>query len=254
MIDLHFHCLPGIDDGPSSFEEAVALCRAASAEGVESVVATPHVLRGDWINEIPEARDELVRRLNDELAGRPAIFAGCEYSFSPDMLELVERGAAGPLTGLNRGRYLLVELPPEAALRRVERVFHEVALLGVTPVVAHPERHALFRREPEALARLVRGGAAAQVTAGSLLGEFGESSRAAAAELIDLGLIAVVASDAHSLSRRPPRLAAARENVRRRWGSEVERGLFDANPGAILESRPIPWAPFRPRPAIAADR
>ena len=121
MIDLHFHCLPGIDDGPSSFEEAVALCRAASAEGVESVVATPHVLRGDWINEIPEARDELVRRLNDELAGRPAIFAGCEYSFSPDMLELVERGAAGPLTGLNRGRYLLVELPPEAALRRVER-------------------------------------------------------------------------------------------------------------------------------------
>ena len=71
MIDLHFHCLPGIDDGPASLEDAVALCRAAAEEGVESLVATPHVLRGDWINEAPAARDELVLRLNDQLGGDP---------------------------------------------------------------------------------------------------------------------------------------------------------------------------------------
>ena len=170
------------------------------------------------------------------------------------MLDLVERGAAGPLTGLNRGRYLLVELPSEARMRPTEQAFHELSLLGVTPVLAHPERHSLFRREPQALARLVRVGATAQLTAGSLLGDFGQQSQATARELVDLGLIAVVASDAHNLLRRPPRLAAARELVRRRWGSEVEQGLFEANPRAILESRSIPWSPLRPRPAYAGDR
>jgi protein-tyrosine phosphatase len=167
------------------------------------------------------------------------------------MLELVEEGAGGPLTGLNRGRYLLVELPPDASLRAAERVFHELSLLEVTAVVAHPERHALFRREPEALARLVRGGAAAQLTAGSLLGDFGERSRATANVLLELGLVTLVASDAHNLDRRPPRLGSARAHVRRVWGSEAEAGLFDENPRAVLESKPLPWAPVRPRTSLA---
>ena len=51
MIDIHFHCLPGIDDGPRNWEEAIALCRAAEADGVQTIVATPHVLRDDWLNE-----------------------------------------------------------------------------------------------------------------------------------------------------------------------------------------------------------
>ena len=61
MIDLHFHCLPGIDDGPDSWDEAVALCRQAAAEGTTSIVATPHVLRDGWLNEDPRERDELIR-------------------------------------------------------------------------------------------------------------------------------------------------------------------------------------------------
>lgn len=251
MIDLHFHCLPGIDDGPKTFDEAIALCRAAADQGVESIVATPHVLRAPWVNEEPAERDGLVLRLNDLLGGRPAILAGCEYTLSSEMLELVERGSSGPLTGLNRGRYLLLELPPDASLRAAERAFHELVLLDVTPVVAHPERHRLFRKDPGELARLVRGGAAAQLTAGSLLGEFGDAARSAARDLLDLGLATLVASDAHDLVRRPPRLAEAREFVRRTWGAEAELGLFEANPRAVLESRPLPWMPVRPRASVA---
>src|SRR3954451_11538324 len=64
VIDIHFHCLPGIDDGPSSFDEAVELCRAAAAEGTETIVATPHVMRDPWLNEDPAERDRLLVRLN----------------------------------------------------------------------------------------------------------------------------------------------------------------------------------------------
>ena len=41
--EVHFHLLPGIDDGPSSIEESIALAVAAAAEGTRTIVATPHV-------------------------------------------------------------------------------------------------------------------------------------------------------------------------------------------------------------------
>ncbi len=78
VIDLHFHCLPFIDDGPGSWDDAVALCRMAAEEGVETIVATPHVLRDPWINHDQTERDDLLLRLNDLVGGTPAILAGCE--------------------------------------------------------------------------------------------------------------------------------------------------------------------------------
>lgn len=243
MIDIHFHCLPGLDDGPANWDEAVALCRRAAEEGTTKLVATPHVLRNGWGNEDTGRRDELILKLNTLLGGSPAILAGCEYFFSSDAVELVEKGNAGPLTHLNRTRYLLLEFGPGPVPLSAATAFHELALLGVIPVIAHPERCLLFARDPGRLASLVARGAVVQVTAGSLLGDFGESPRAACEEFFRIGLLHLVASDAHSLARRPPRLRAAREWVKRKWGSEVERGLFEENPRALLRSEPLPWSP-----------
>jgi protein-tyrosine phosphatase len=241
VIELHFHCLPGIDDGPPGWDDALALCRAAAADGVETIVATPHVLREGWINDDPSARDQLILKLNTLLGGTPAVLPGCEFWFAADIVELVEKGAAGPLTPLNRSRYLLVEFAPGLVPASAEPAFHELALLNVVPVVAHPERNLVFARDPERLESLVSRGAVAQVTAGSLLGEFGNLAQAAAEEFFKRGLVHVVASDAHSLEVRPPRLAAAREKVRKAWGAEAEAGLFEGNPRAIVRNEPLPW-------------
>jgi protein-tyrosine phosphatase len=241
VIDLHFHCLPGVDDGPDGWEEAVALCRAAAADGTTTVVATPHVLRGQWLNEDPGRRDELILRLNTLLEGTPSVLPGCEYLFSSDMVELVEKGASGPITPLNRSRYVLMEFPAMVPFRAAEAALHELSLAGVVPIVAHPERQTAFQREPELLARFARRGGLAQITGGSLLGEFGDAARETAGELFRRGLVHLVASDAHDLDLRPPRLAEAREEVRAEWGSEAELGLFEGNPRAILASEPIPW-------------
>ncbi|MGH9366408.1 MAG: tyrosine-protein phosphatase [Thermoanaerobaculia bacterium] len=241
MIDVHFHCLPGIDDGPEDWEEAVALCRAAAADGAATLVATPHVLRDGWLNEDPGARDQLILKLNTLLGGKPAVLAGCEYAFSSDAVELLEQGASGPLTTLNRGRYLLLEFLPGPLPPSTEAVLHELSLMEVTPVIAHPERNRRFSADPLRLERLVARGALVQITAGSLLGDFGEVPDGACREFFRRGLVHLIASDAHSVGRRPPRLAAARAQVRREWGSAAEAGLFEANPRALLASEPLPW-------------
>src|SRR6266567_2153895 len=188
MIEVHFHCLPGIDDGPEEWDEAVALCRAAASEGTIAIMATPHVLRGRWVNDNPNSRDALIIKLNAMLGGTPAILSGCEYLLSSDAVELVERGKWSPLTTLNRGRYLLVEFPPGEELPGTGNLFHELLLLGVTPVVAHPERSRLFAKEPGKLEDLIDRGACVQITAGSLLGDFGVGPLAASVEFLLRGL------------------------------------------------------------------
>lgn len=241
MIEIHFHCLPRVDDGPASWDEAVALCRAAAAEGTTRIVATPHVLRGSWANTNPVVRERLVSALNERLGGKPRIVPGCEYYYSDDVAALVKKGATNPLTGLGHGKYLLVEFSPAHLPPMVAPVFHELRVLGVHPVIAHAERHPTFAQQPERLAELVTKGALVQITAGSVVGDFGKTAQKACEEFFRLGLVHAVASDAHSMSKRPPRMAPARERVRKRWGADAERGLFVDNPEAILASRPVPF-------------
>ncbi len=243
MIELHFHCLPGIDDGPRNWDEAVSLCRAAAADGATAIVATPHVLRPPWINDEAHGRDELVSRLNALLEGKPPVLAGCEYYFSSDAVELWEMGADGPLTGLNRSSALLVEFPSDIDRKSVESTFHEFSILGVTPVVAHPERHPMFAEDLEWLASLISRGARVQITAASVAGDFGARAMSVCDRMLKRGLVHLVASDAHSLQSRPPRLSAARERIRRQWGEEVERAIFEENPAAVVKSQPLPWVP-----------
>lgn len=241
LIDLHFHCLPGIDDGPSDWDEAVALCRAAQGDGATVLVATPHVLRGPWLNDDAGRRDELILKLNTLLGGKPSILAGCEFLFSQDAVELWEQGSGGPLTGLNRTGYLLIEFDGGSPPAQAATIFHEFSLLGVTPVIAHPERSPRLAKDFSLLADLVNRGARVQLTAGAIVGDFGARAAGACRELLRAGLVHLVASDAHSLSSRPPRLSSARERIRRDWGAEVEQGLFELNPAALLEGRPLPW-------------
>lgn len=233
MIDLHFHCLPGIDDGPKTWDEAVALCRAAAAQGTTDIIATPHVLRDPWLNESRADRDALIAELNDRLGGEPAIHAGCEFFFAADAYELWQMGADGPLVGLNGSMSLLIEFPATSIPREARAVLHELVVAGVTPVIAHPERNLVFASDPAALQRLVDQGAQSQITAASLTGHFGKAAEDAATRLIDLGLGHVVASDAHSRTRRPPALAAARQVIEEKWGYERAVLLTDTAPRAI---------------------
>jgi protein-tyrosine phosphatase len=241
LIELHFHCLPGLDDGPLGWDEAVALCRAAARDGSTIIVATPHVLRYPWVNDDAAVRDQRILKLNTLLGGQPKVLAGCEYLFSSDALELWDRGTAGPLTGLNRTDYLLTEFPWGIDVQNVSRFLYEFSLIGVTLVIAHPERQRDFIRDPGILALLVKRGAIAQLTAGSFLGDFGDLPRNASFEFVERGLVHLVASDAHSLLSRPPRLAAARDLFEARWGREVAAGIFEKNPEAVLKGKPVPF-------------
>lgn len=241
MIDIHHHCLPGIDDGPRELAEAVELCKRAAEEGVETIVATPHVLRGRWQNTSRTKLESLIEALREQLGPHPRLVLGSEYFFAHDMTEVLASG--GGIIPLNDSRYVLVEFASHAVPPLIEQAFYRVQLEGWTPIVAHPERNAVFQSKPDLLATLVRLGARTQVTCGSLLGDFGPEAQAAASTWTRAGLVHFLATDAHNLGKRPPRVRQSLAVVRDLVDERVVDALVRGNPQAVIEGRPLVYEP-----------
>lgn len=238
MIDLHCHILPGIDDGPDTIEQSLALARAAAAGGTRTIVATPHV---SW--RYPNDA-QTIRRLTDELGHRLAregipieVRAGAEIA----MTRAPELGRS-ELDGmrLGDGLWLLLEPPFSPALTGFASVLGELQSKGHRVIVAHPERCPAFMREPEALHALAATGALTSITAGSLTGRFGSQVRRFALRLLEEGLVHNVASDAHDAFRRPPGMARELEAA---GLAELSEWLTSSVPAAILSGQEIPPQP-----------
>jgi protein-tyrosine phosphatase len=241
MIDIHHHCLPGVDDGPREWEEAVEMCRTSLAEGIDTIVATPHVLRGRWktfsIAELEARIDELRGRVGDS----PRLLLGSEYFFSHDAVELLAGGAAiVPLAG---SRYVLIELAANSVPPMFEQPLYRMQLDGWIPVLAHPERNLVFQQHPELLASLIGHGARVQLTLTSLTGEFGPEAKRSGHELLRRRLVHFAATDAHNLTKRPPRVAAATAVLRELAGEAVAEALTVHNPRCVIERRPLEYDP-----------
>lgn len=248
MIDLHCHILPGIDDGPATIEDSLELARAAVADGTSTIVATSHV-SWDYPNnhsvslaaKVAEVNDAL-RRAQLDLEVRP----GAEVALTR-ALDLQDDELAR-LT-LGGGPWLLLECPLSPVAAGVEAGINALKSRGHEKILlAHPERVPAFQRDPEMLRRLVFNGALTSMTAGAFAGRFGKDVRKFAFTLLAEGLVHDIASDAHSVLRRPPSIITTLREA------GIDDGLIDyyarGVPRAILEGAPIPIAPVLPAPAV----
>jgi protein-tyrosine phosphatase len=230
--ELHFHLLPGVDDGPVDGDEAIELARLAVADGTTLVTVTPHV------------RDLLALGILDELAARVRALAaalrdagvplelrtGAELAHEDvgrvgeAELEAIAQGPAG-------ARWVLLEAPLFSAdLDGFLAATAEVRARGFGTLIGHPERCAVLMQEPGAVAAERRAGARLQVNGSSLTGLHGAAARAGALELIRSGAADVIASDAHRPTR-PPVLSAALEAV-------VADGMSRARAEALVSAVP----------------
>jgi len=241
MIDIHHHCLPGIDDGPRELAESVELCKRAADEGIETIIATPHVLRGRWQNTSRAKLEALLAALREAIGEHPRLLLGSEYFFAHDMTEVLASGAG--IIPLNDSRHVLVEFAAHAVPPLIEQAFYRVQLEGWTPIVAHPERNLVFQSKPELLSTLVRLGARTQVTCASLLGDFGPEAQACATSWLRSGLVHFVATDAHNVGKRPPRVRESLAVLRDLVSEEIVDALTRGNPQAVIDGTALVYDP-----------
>jgi protein-tyrosine phosphatase len=239
MVDVHCHILPGLDDGAADIQESLAMAQCAIDEGVTHVVGTPHSSSQFSFNyaRVRALREQLQRLVGDRLV----LASGCDFHINLENLEALRADA--PRFCINQQNYLLVEFSEYSIPPTMNHTLHDLQLMGLRPVITHPERNAILQAQPGRLAAWVQIGCFAQVTAGALTGGFGPKSREDALRWIGEGLVHFVASDAHNTSWRPLRLKAAYDVVVERFGEEKAQALFVDNPLAAFEGRELPHVP-----------
>jgi protein-tyrosine phosphatase len=208
--ELHFHLLPGVDDGPSSLEEAVEVARLTVADGTSLVTVTPHVrdlVAGGIVDELPARVEEVAGALRR--AGIPLeLRTGAELA-QDDIALLADRDLDALAQGPPGRRWVLLEAPLSSGdLAGFLAATAEVRARGFGTLIGHPERCDVLMEADEAIDAERRAGARLQVNGSSLTGRHGGEAYERGIALLRSGRADVIASDAHRPTR-PPVMSAA---------------------------------------------
>lgn len=236
MIDLHCHLLPGIDDGAETMEQSLELARLAVQDGITHCVVTPHIHPGRWNN----SRDTILEQVEQfRVAMREQeiplqIGFAAEVRITDLIFEQLENDHL-PFLGSHDGKnLLLLEFPHNQLIPGAGKLIQWLKESHIQPVIAHPERNREVMRNPKSMRFLFDAGCYIQVTAGSLVGKFGEAAQRVAEQLLKEDKITVVASDAHNSKNRPPILSEARQRISELVGSNKARQLLWDTPVQLV--------------------
>jgi protein-tyrosine phosphatase len=239
MVDLHHHLLPGIDDGSTDLANSVAMARMAVEDGITHVVCTPHA-SNHWTfvpATVAAKLDELRAALVAESIPL-TLGSGCDFHLSFDNIE--DAFAKPRRYTINGNHYLLVELPDILLAPGIGETLHNLRVSGMTPILTHPERNPTLQHDEDRLANWLRDGLLVQVTAGSVLGEMGKEAERMAHRLLANRWVHFLATDAHNITTRPPRMRAAHDLVAKKYGAAYAHALCIANPAAVFGGQPLP--------------
>ena len=251
---MHSHILPGIDDGADDLEVALHMARAAVADGVSTMVATPHVDDRYGLDPVDIGRH--VGNLNLAIARAGialAVLPGAEIahtraaSLSDSALRFACLGG--------HSSTLLIESPYQV-VSFFEDLLFDLQVRGFRIVLAHPERSAMFQSDLDRLAGLVDRGIYCSVNAGALTGGFGTKAQKAALAMLHRDLVHTLASDCHDETRRPPGLRTALADAERVMPgqADLKAWLTEAVPAALVADKPLPPRPAKPPPAPSGWR
>ena len=218
MTDLHSHILPGVDDGAKNAEMSLELLRREYADKVTQIALTPHFnFERESVQEFLQRRSGAARELGVALqkAGlAQQMKLGAEVFYSSRLAETDMRPLCLEGTSL-----LMIEFPPAYYPQEAPNVLYQLTRQGIVPLIAHVERYAFVRSNPNLLCDLIEAGAYTQMNATSLVVH--QQHRNLMVRMIRNGMIHVLATDTHSLKKRPPMLGKAMAIVRKKCGEET---------------------------------
>jgi protein-tyrosine phosphatase len=239
MVDIHYHLIFGVDDGPKSIEASLELAEASAAEGVTHIVATPHASARYPYNF--EVNRERLAILSDQLAGRLTLGLGCDFHLSYENLIEIENDPRK--FTVNGTEYLLVEFPDFLNVATSNETLFRLMSLGLIPIITHPERNPTLLENPEPLKEWCQNGCLIQVTAASIAGRFGRRCDEFSRLLLRGNYVHIVASDAHNLTGRAPLMRAAFDSLKKDFGQETADRLCIQNPRAVFFGEKMPPQP-----------
>ena len=197
-VDMHSHLLPGLDDGAKEVEQSVNFIRQLGELGYSKLICTPHILSDLYPNsrETILPKLDLVREALAKANVSVQVEAAAEYMIDHEFAQLVSKSKRADLLTINKN-FILVEMSYLAPSPNFEQVIFELRMLGLTPILAHPERYSYFHRQFEQYNRFKELGCKLQVNLLSLSGGYGPEVKKAAEKLFKNNMVDFVGTDMH---------------------------------------------------------
>ncbi len=234
-IDVHNHFLPKLDDGCTSLEDSLTCLRLMAAHGYDRLFCTPHCGAREFVHLTPAEVAERVRTLQghvDAAGIKIQLRPGGELRLSENMI--ADLSPENVPTFGNARKYVLADLWeddwPDWATRGVEWLQR----LGLTVILAHPERMTVLRLKPEFITELAKLGLLFQGNLGPIGGGEHPDINALSHRYLRDGRYFMVGTDGHRPSHMTPRnrgLAVIEQLV----GKEKLDLLTVKNPGRLWQ-------------------
>ena len=227
MIDIHCHILHDLDDGPHSLEKAIEMLHAARADGVDTIIATPH-FNPATVPVIAVRRDEL--SVHAQQCGI-RLLTGCEYTLSDFSAELDKT-----ILPLGETSFVLVDLSTCSIPQFMEQLAFKAGLKGFRIILVHPEK-LLSAKSMRGMIDLHMHGIFFQVNADSINGKSGRLPQMTAEKMIAAGICDFIASDAHNIEYRSFEIQRAKSRITALFGDDAAETIFELNPQLLLQNK-----------------
>ena len=237
VIDIHSHILEAVDDGAPNIQYSIEIARIAQMSGTKHMIATPHYIPG--LYEVPYTKvKQKVEKLNEylKIANMPIqIYPGQEVKLGEGILTKIREGEIGTL---NESQYMLVEFEGDGVTPSDLKILDTLRALHIKPIIAHIERYKDIPRHREMLNELIKRKCYMQCNVNSLNGVDGKKMQKWSKELMNLGCIHLLASDAHSIGRRNPEMESGYEEIEA-MGNKLLIKQLQVNATHVLEGKEI---------------
>lgn len=233
FVDMHCHIVPYVDDGANDMDEAIKMLKMEYAEGVRTIIATPHFRkkmfetpREDIIKQFLRLRDA-AKNVGDEGI---QMYLGCELHSNMDLASLLREKKVSSMAG---SRYVLLEFSGSAESKYIRERTYSLISSGYKPILAHIERIEKLRKDLELVEELIDMGARMQVNTESITGDF--STKRFCKKLMKNELLHFVGTDCHGSSYRVPKMKEAYNYVAKKFGEDYANEIFIENPQRIIK-------------------
>lgn len=246
LTDIHYHGIPGVDDGAKSSKEAFKMLEISYNEGIRNIIFTPHFhnnkyrIHGmeldkhyfNFIKEIEEVKGLKILPWLGELN----FYLGNEIYYSSSCVNKLNDGIIKPIAGSN---YILVEFSPREDYKYIRDACYNLLSNGYFPILAHVERYNCLLNSINKTIELWEMGVYLQVNADAISGLSRFKERWFIHKLLKGYYVTFIATDAHGAQTRPPYIQKSAAYMKRKYNERYIDEILFANPKKLINNELI---------------
>lgn len=238
MVDFLTSITFGLDSDVAISE----IAKKVSDEGIAQIVNIPQYQYPDGTNnkQIVLRNIESVNEIFLQKGIPLKVLPGQEIAIFEEMLEVLEDKEE--LLTINHSKYVLIALPKTEIPPYTDQLFFDLLIKGYTPVIAKPELNAEIADNPKKLYRLIRNGAVAQLSSGSIVGFHGKKAKKLSLQFLEYGLAHLIAS--YSLNEVGPisTWKNVSTTIEEKFGEIISNSIFE-NSNLLVSNMPLSIQP-----------